>query len=473
MIMKKAILRALIVLTTSFFMEVHATDFKDQRSNQRSWENLPIGSFLSFREWKEESSLQEQVPDYEKVIKERTHREKVGVIFQCVGSCRIDRGDGFFNVSPTTNIIEGDEIQTVGDSYLWIFLFDGTMVRLSPQSSITFNEFNIGVNENFINARVNAGNVVWLSRQKELFEVNNSRETDIIFFPYALYESLPITETKNYVEENLFELLTENDTNLNQYKNLNKRIASNNNWVKKPTYAFIVLPNVTLMGYSPNVEVVSLLGGKSYFKKRSLTTLGLVKNDEKSIDLKVQTRGFENKEETLAPEDTWIEVDEKGRSFSEATEIHALTMGEFITKRIPSIMVARELYMGKYAEPFFRQTYDPEMLAKNDGYLLWGKLISGEGEKKSNLELRLEFLKEYFRRIETSNLVTNARFRDRMSDRGEKISVAEYSNDFFITALNRYYKVGEGIKANSNDKSSGEVLNSTQKLLWKKMHGIR
>jgi hypothetical protein len=186
MIMKKAILRALIVLTTSFFMEVHATDFKDQRSNQRSWENLPIGSFLSFREWKEESSLQEQVPDYEKVIKERTHREKVGVIFQCVGSCRIDRGDGFFNVSPTTNIIEGDEIQTVGDSYLWIFLFDGTMVRLSPQSSITFNEFNIGVNENFINARVNAGNVVWLSRQKELFEVNNSRETDIIFFPYAL-----------------------------------------------------------------------------------------------------------------------------------------------------------------------------------------------------------------------------------------------------------------------------------------------
>lgn len=472
MSLNHTVIGLLIAITASFFFEVSATEFKGQRESVTKWDNLPVGSFLSFREWKKESDMQEQVTGYEKVVNDRNHRELAGRIFQCVGSCRIDRGDGFFNGSPRTGILEGDEIQTMGDSYAWIFLFDGTMVRLSPHSSITFNELNIGVSENFINARVNAGNVLWLSRQKNLFEENNNRETDVIFFPYSLYESLPITEKKPYLEDNLFELLSENHTNADQYKALNEKITANNQWVEKPTYAFIVLPNVTLMGYKPNVEMVSLLGGKSYFKKRSYKTLGLV-DDPATNELKAQSRGYDNKTLTDVEEDSWMEVDEKGKSFSEVSDTHLLMMGEFITKRIPSIMLARELYLSEYSEFAFKKSYDAAQLAKDEGYLLWGKLKASEGSPKENLELRLDFLTEYFRRIETSNLVTNSRFTERMNERGEKTSAMVYGNYFFITALNRYYKIGEGISANSNDKETGEVLNSTQKLLWKKMHGIR
>jgi hypothetical protein len=45
----------------------------------------------------------------------------------------------------------------------------------------------------------------------------------------------------------------------------------------------------------------------------------------------------------------------------------------------------------------------------------------------------------------------------------------EYGNFFFIKALDKYYSFEEY----TDDKESGEVLNSTTKALWKRMHGIK
>ncbi len=448
-------------------------EFKGQKESVTNWGSLPIESFLSFKNWKEESDIKDTIPGWERIIRERNNRELVGRIYQCVGSCRVDRGESFFNGSSRTGLYEGDEIQTVGDSYAWIFLFDGTMVRLSPQSSVTFNEFNVGVQENFINARINAGNVLWLSRHENSFVETNVRETDVIFFPYAEYESLPVSDNKKYVEDDLIELISEKQSQLNHYKALNEKIAANNKLTKKKTtHAFLVMPNATIVGQSPSLEMVVLLGGKSYFKKRSTETLAMEKTDGPAEDLFLQLRGFENKGLNTIQDDMWISVDEKGRNSAQSEEIKWLNVGEFITKRIPSIMMAREIWLEKYSEFAFREKYDAFKLAKVDGYRLWGKIKTEEG-KKEDLELRLEFLKEYFRRVETSNLLASSRFKERLIERGEKTSAMEYGDYFFITALNRYYKYGERLRENSDDKETGEVLNSTKKLLWKKMHGIR
>lgn len=481
-VMKKLIYCSLFVLTASFFFEGVAkeasapakVEFKGQKESATKWGSLSLDSFLSFKNWKEESDIKDGIPDWERVIRERNHRELVGRIYQCVGSCRVDRGESFFNGSTRTGLYEGDEIQTVGDSYAWIFLFDGTMVRLSPQSSITFNEFNVGVKENFINARINAGNILWLSRHENTFKELNVRETDVIFFPYAEYEALPITDTKKYVEDDLIELISEKQSQLNHYKMLNEKIVANNKMTnKKPTYTFLVMPNATVMGQSPSVEMVVLLGGKSYFKKRSVETLAMEKMETPSEEIYLQLRGFENKDLATVQDDLWISVDEKGRNSAQTDEIRWLDVGEFITKRIPSIMMAREIWLEKLSGFAFREKYDALKLARDDGYRLWGKLKAEEGAPKEDLELRLEFLKEYFRRVETSNLLASSRFKERLVERGEKTSAMEYGNYFFITALNRYYKFGESLRENSDDKETGEVLNSTKKLLWKKMHGIR
>lgn len=450
-------------------------EFRGQKQSVTNWGSIDLNSFLSFKEWKEESDIKDQVPNWEKIIRERNHREMVGRIYQCIGVCRVDRGESFFNGSYRTGLYEGDELQMIGDSYAWVFLFDGTMVRLSPQSSVTFNEFNVGVKENFISARINAGNVLWLSRFEGAFEEVNVRETDVIFFPYSEYESLPITDKKKYMEEDLFELISEKKTDENHYKSLNEKIAENNKITKKKaTYSFLVMPNATIMGRSPNVEMVVLLGGKSFFKKRSRETLGMKPaEDFVPPDLFLQLRGFDNKYLNTVQDDMWIAIDEKGRSSAEAEDVRWLNVGEFITKRIPSIMMGREIFLKRYSEFAFREKYDPMVLAKEDGYRLWGKIKAAEGEPKEDLELRLDFLREYFRRVETSNLVSSFHFRERLEKRNEKVQAMTYGAHFFSTALNRYYLFGEKFKDISNDKENGEVLNSTKKILWKKMHGIR
>lgn len=449
-------------------------EFKGQKQSVTDWDHLSIDSFLSFKKWRVENDIKQQVPDWEKIIRERNHRELVGRVYQCVGLCRIDRGESFFNGSYRTGLYEGDEVQTLGDSYAWIFLFDGTMVRLSPRSSVTFNELNIGVKENFLNARLNSGNILWLSRYEYPFLESNVRETDVMFFPYAEYESLPASDKKIYQEDDLLDLISENKSQIQHYKTLNEAIVSNNKITRtKPTYAFLVTPNATLMGVSPSVEVVTLIGGKTFFKKRSLSTLELDGIDDMPNDFYLQLRGFENKDLTKIQDDVWITVDEKGRSYAQTEDVNWLNVGEFITKRIPSIMLAREIFLKRYSEFAFREKYDPFALAKNDGYRLWGKLNSGEGKPKDDLELRLNFLKEYFRRIETSNLISSSNFRERFEKRGEQNVTMEYGRHFFITALNKYYRFGEGESEKINDKETGEVLNSTTKKLWKKMHGIK
>ena len=174
--MKMNLLTALIVLTTSFFFEVRAdgpkVEFKDQKQSVTDWGNLKMNSFLSFKEWKVESDVRDQVPEWEKIVRERNHKEMAGRIYQCVGTCRVDRGESFFNGSHRTGLYEGDEIQTVGDSYAWIFLFDGTMVRLSPQSSITFNEFNVGVSED---------NLGHFSSHFLPDDLRSNRKTNVVF----------------------------------------------------------------------------------------------------------------------------------------------------------------------------------------------------------------------------------------------------------------------------------------------------
>jgi hypothetical protein len=329
------------------------------------------------------------------------------------------------------------------------------------------------VQENFFNVRVNAGNILWLSRSESAFEELNIRETDVLFNPLALYEAQPITDKKNYKEDNLIELVSEKETVLHQYQNLNGIIENNNKFTHgKRSYAFIVTPNMTIMGYNLSTEIVSILGGKTFVKNRSPLSFGYKKsgNDLKEEDAFLQMRGFENKELTKIESDKWFEVDEKGRSITNALEnINWLTMGEFITKRIPSLLVARELLFTEYSKFAFQEKYDPALLAQNDGYRLWGALKTADGEKKADLELRLEFLKEYFRRVETTNLLVSSHFSERLKERGESLKSMEYGNYFFIKALNRYYSYDD-INLGTE---TGEVLNSTNKILWKRMHGIR
>lgn len=444
--------------------------YRNQKRSTFDWDNLNPNKFLSYKEWLNTIKEREFVPEWESIMRERSHKEVAGHFFQCIGTCHIDRGESFFNPSLNSSIYEGDEIQTLGDSFAWIFLNDGTMVRLAAESSLTINEFNIGTKENFINARVNYGSVVWLSRKNTQYEESNLRETDVLFNKLTLYEALPIKEKKDYKEDDLFKLLEEPTTMINHYQRLNSLIEENNKMTKaRMTYSFLILPNVTLMGHNLTAEMVVITGAKSYFKVRSSKAIGLKSNDEDK-EISVQLRGFENKDIGVAELDKWMVVDDKGKSMSveSGKNVHLLTMGELITKHIPSLMVGRELMMQKFSDVCFIENPTPKLMIEKYDYRLWGSLKTNEGSK-SDSEQHLDFLKEYFRRIETTNLYVGEHFRERLAKRGEVVKQVELSNAYFSTPLHKYYLDEDGKK-----EADKEVeLNSTSKKIWKRMNGIR
>ncbi|WP_372652413.1 hypothetical protein [Halobacteriovorax sp.] len=439
--------------------------YQGVKKNLVEWDKLDPVDYLDYDLWLRDLKLRDKWPQWEKTIREKNQREKIGKVLHCVGKCRFYRGIGYYNGQFRSTVLEGDEIHTGEDSYAWVFLFDGTMVRLSPYTSITFKEFNLGKETNFIQARINSGNVLWLSREREKFVETNERETDGLFLPMKFYDALPTTEKSEYDENNLLSYLEESKATINQYKRLNKLIEENNSlFPNRKTFSFLVTPNGSISGESLNIEFISLVGNEGYLKRRSFQQLGLVGegNDREAL---FYYRGFDNKNVFEINDYSWYKIGEKGRVISTHEESNLFRVGEFITKRIPTIFVARELLLKEYSG-FMNKLEDENTLGLKYGYRKWGSF----SDPKSDLSLRFSFLKEYSRRMETSNLLASQRLREKLKSLGGENQDMTYSSKFFNLALIEF-KRGEDLKTYM--KTDGEVLNSTKKKFWKIINEIK
>lgn len=430
-----------------------------------NWQELDHNQFLDFTEWKLQQELRSQTPSWETVIRERALIELMGRALECVGECRVYKGEQFNSLRFKSALHQGDEVVTERDSYLWIYLMDGTLVRLSPETSITLKELNIGRQENFLHIRINSGNVLWLSRTESKYQEKDFRETDTLFLPLDFYEANSFTNQGEEEAEtqDLFSLLIEKDGTKMQYDRLNRLIEFNNSLTnKKKTYSFAVMPNGTIFGPQLNMEFIVLLGGKSYFKQRSPQELGL-EEGARALPLTFFYRGYENTRETAIQVGSWYEVDSRGRSIASHNPSHHFGMGEFITSNIPTFFVARELLLQLYSR-FAYESLHPLVLAQEHGYRQWGRL----DQEGSDLNLRLNFLKEHTRRVETTNLLTLGRFRERLMERGERLESMEYSPRYFQRALVEFQRNRE-VRHYLTGRPE-EILNSTKKPLWHRMH---
>lgn len=431
------------------------------------WEEIDANRWLDFQAWRKARDLKDQHPNWEHKVRERSHRALMGRVLDCVGECRIYKGEDFIRGGFRNTVHQGDELVTQEDSYLWVYLLDGTLVRLSPDSSITMKEFNIGEQENFLHARLNAGNILWLSRTPHLHREENIRETDALFLPLVYRQANPIEQSEDELkEDNLFAVFQEDQTHLKQTQRLNQLIEENNEWVKqRATHSFLVMPNGTVWGESVQAEFVVLLGGESFFKQRDLKDQNL-KGKKNLPSLKFYYRGFENKAEFYPKISQWYRVDPRGRELSEYEAPSLFGMSEFVTSRIPSIRLARELLLQRYSRFVYRDLSSAE-LARDHGQRKWGSLEN----ESDDLARRLSFLKEHTRRSETSLLLTSSRFKEKMlEEKGEVLESMKYSARFFRRALAHYQRKKE-IQQLYDFK--GERLNSTKNPYWKIIHARR
>lgn len=436
------------------------TRFLGQNRSMIQWSEIEPKDFLNLTKWQYDQKRKDESPEWERALRERLLVPDMGRVLECVGECRVHKGLGFNSLQFMSVVSKGDEVTTAENSYLWIMMFDGTMLRLSPESSITMRELNIGIKENFLHIRLNAGNIYWHSRSESEFVARELRETDTQFLPLPFYEANDSgQELSDDSKDDLFQFTITDQPAMRQTQRLNQLINQNNNLTRqKKTYSYIVMPNTTLSGYDVNAEFIVLPASSSYIKQRLPNEIGLLEGQ--SSALKLYYRGFENSRELTMRAGQWYEVDERGRNISPHEASSLFRMGEFITSHTPTIYVARELMMQKYSG-FAFEDLSALQLAQNYGYRQWGSFDN----PASDMSLRLEFLVEHTRKLETSNLNTAALFRERLKSRGESVEVYEYSARFFNQALVHYKRDSEVRHYLTRGKE--ETLNSTKKPLWR------
>jgi hypothetical protein len=430
------------------------TDLKEPIKGQNysiiPWSEIDPVDWLSIDSWMAERSVKDRMSEWKIKLRKAYHKELLGKVLQCKGTCSVYRGSSKSTARHLSKIYEGDEFQTEENSIAWIFLVDGTLIRLSPKTSITTQEINISSKEIYIFLRLNFGHIFWSARSGVELDVDYSPETDSVSLPLMVREA-----NKEFFERDLYKNQSEAQKfldilNLNdlasekQFEKLNHLITENNPEMRIPTKAFIVTPNMNLLSINQSFDLIYLFSGKSYFKKRTTN------KDLFSISL----RGYSSKEASNISESEWHEVDPNGSSYVKIDEISSiLQILELLTKRIKTIELAREIWIKKFTLPVLKSILNPEELATMHGFILW----------KDELETRQKFLEEYTRRVETTYLRS---MENILVNEGNKKQLVgeELSEKLFQTSLNDYLL---GVKSRyDKEKLKVKEMNDLHYYIW-------
>lgn len=413
---------------------------KGQKHSIIPWRGIDPEGFLSIDQWLIDRAIKDKTPDWKIRLRDQRHLELIGRVLKCAGSCPVYQGTEKANVEHLSRIVEGDEFRTEENSFAWIYLVDGTLIRLGGNTSVSFQEVLVTTEEIFYVVRLNHGHVFWHPRSSAPHVASDLRETDAIFLPLMLREAnLEFFERERFARqsdrEHLREVMDLRDLaikaqteKLNALKEKNSAAISELGRSGLVTRVMLYAPNVTLSAASLDLHLIHVAGGKSWFKK-----------GEGSGILNVDLRGY-LKESAPDVIGTWQEVAPQGKFLTPATDTGNLEVAELLTKRIPTIELAREMWLEKFTLPLFRAMKDPRTLGIEEGYKLW---------EVSDLGKRQEYLSEYVRRMETTQLRSLENLFTKLEAAGESPR-RELGGEIYQRALDHYLL---GLKSSYTQKS--------------------
>jgi hypothetical protein len=432
-------------------VEIDAEPNKGQGYSIIPWSTQDPEDWLSIKTWIIEREMKDKSADWNLRLRASEYQELVGKVLQCRGECEIFRGTKSIQGQHLSRVHEGDELRTGKNSYAWIFMMDGSLMRISPESSVSVNEFNIGKKDFFFLVRLNHGHLYWGPRTKKDHALEYGPETDSGSLPLMVREA-----NQQYYERAVFksqrdkahlnEVMTLDDGAINlQIHALNELRKENSSAITLGTRVMVVTPNSSIVSRDASFDFVYLPGGKSYFKKRT---------SEEGEEFSLHLRGYLETGVTTITSTNWNEVDVTGRNHQSLEEAPGiLQVLELLTKRIKSIELAREIWTENFVQPMMKVKDNPKLLARDFGYTLWG----------DEIDQRFNFLVEYTRRIETTNLMSVENLLAKLQAKGESFS-RELSESQYQASLNHYLL---GLKTRY-DKRKMRVreMNDLQYYVW-------
>lgn len=436
-------------------IDVDSIAFKDQGKSLIDWDTMNHEKWLDFNYWKQQREQRDKEPSWKYKLRQSQHVELIGKLIKCVGDCKIFRGQNSVQGEYLSRLKEGDEFLTSDDSYAWLFLTDGSLVRISPKTSLTFNEINIGKTEVFYSIRLNHGQIYWEQRKIGKFKEENLAETDLTFSPLMIQNA-----NREYFSRKEFEIMDhdnrlkyytrDNPGHISQFETLNGKIKKTEKLIDKiNTHVFMVTPNQTFYTTNAHFDLFYSINSETHFRFQKEVE-NFESSDSRETSVLALKRGFTNRDEMSLEENTWYQVDKTGRETSELEDSSAFKVVDLFRKRIPSIRLAREIMLRDKFQFWFEDSIEAQSLATDFGYRLWNQ------ETKETSD-RLAYLKEYTRRIETTNLNSLAKVF-----KGHKVK--DFDKTYYEFALNRYILKLKGLY--NKDRMNIPEMNEINYYIW-------
>ncbi|MGE3610328.1 MAG: hypothetical protein AB7I27_12120 [Bacteriovoracaceae bacterium] len=434
-------------------VEVDKIPLKGQGHSLINWDEIDPEQWLNIDLWIKEREVKDKHADWKMRLRDVKQSELMGKLLSCVGECEIFRGTRSARGSFLSQLKEGDELKTKKDSVAWVYLMDGSLLRVAPESSVSLLEINLSEEEVFVLMRLNEGHSFIHPRKRELFVNQDGPETDSVSLPLKILEA-----NQEFFERQIYK--TQSDSkHLQDFMNpsaeaisaqvnkINELIVSNNEEFNLKTRMMIVTPTGTIESDQQSLDVVYIPGGKGYFKKR----------DGNNISLEL--RGYQANEKILISENAWYEIDPSGKSYTLLSSPNSeLQIIELLTKRVKTFELARELWLKDFSIPIFAALKEEKKLAVEYGYAKWGK----------EHQIRLNFLNEYTRRIETTNLKSIQNLIGKLIRDGQVVN-QELSQIYYQNALN-HYLMGLKVRYTSR-KLQVREMSDLQYYAWTLRHG--
>ena len=361
---------------------------------------------LSLKKWLERQKIIDSGSGL--IVKENLKVKKpiLGKVIKCVSECMIFRGEFQIGVKAGNLIFQGDTLETTKDGQLWVYLVDGTVARLSSNTSISFSEFKFNEESMLFFIRQNYGEAYVLMRDFENLPSQSGQESDLSF--------LPILSSRDMLK--VFK------ADGHDLSSLRQRISRRKYNGVKSNYSH----HIFFRGQKISSNILWVTPKGDYLAKEGefhfiVGDLGSVRFWINADNSKVQLRGLKENDQDVE-RNSWYVFGENGESIEKDEKGNEIGWPmRLMTKNISSVLIKREELFAAYSKVYLNARYLTDLKYRLN-------YLSNEFLKR-----RVKFLKDFVRRSETIALKNRSQLKKSF---GQKpFSWSSYYQDYHALDL--------------------------------------
>lgn len=328
----------------------------------------------------------------------------VGEIIASIGDVRLNREGGRIDGNAKF-IYEGDIIETRISGSCWIALLDGTLFRLSPETSISISEviFNASFFQSFV--RVNKGEIFAINRSRVGENKNNGRFLDLIFL--SVLEPELIEQALRYFDETLFSTKKIKFRDLLNYLKIYTNDFKFEDWKLKAGHIF----------YNENMLVNIESGSTHIFVDEFDSYIKVSGSGDKATKPKYTTVAYDGVSSDL-DFGKWYRFKSGTPEENDYMNDKEFSI-KMVTSNLSPFYFLRERFMNKYSYYINNSEIFPTI--KN--------FSNYKGEK---FQKRVDFVLDYFKKSETTFRKVKGSY---VRNNAKKLKIMEYQKRYHRTNL--------------------------------------